>query len=164
MSFPINKPPDLHAQALIELAVPTRTRQSGGSCAYLESMRRELNASHKIIAASVPSAPNASPISEPAVGTSRKSRSARIGSTTKIAPTDIAIMIQIFLRYVYPSAYPQTSRIPPTDISRNIGRSVVRCPPALPNCLEAINSAIIERASPKKIAPTAAIFNVELIA
>lgn len=30
MSFPINKPPDLHAQALIELAVPTRTRQSGG--------------------------------------------------------------------------------------------------------------------------------------
>lgn len=60
-------------------------------------IRRELNVSQKIIAASVPSAPNTSPISEPAVGTSRKSRSARIGSTTKIAPTDIATMIQIFL-------------------------------------------------------------------
>lgn len=87
--------------ALIELVVPARTRQSGGlRRVHTLGMRRELNASHKIIAASVPSAPNTSPISEPAVGTSRKSRSARIGSTTRIAPTDIAAMIQILLRYM----------------------------------------------------------------
>lgn len=69
------------------------------SCAFLGYEKRA-KPSHKIIAASVPSAPNTSPISEPAVGTSRKSRSAIIGSTTKIAPTDIATMIQILLRYM----------------------------------------------------------------
>lgn len=37
---------------------------------------------HRNSAASVPSAPSTSPISEPAVGTSRKSRSVRLGSTT----------------------------------------------------------------------------------
>lgn len=41
MSFPINKPPDLHAQALIEVALPARAsiRQSS-SCACLGYEKR----------------------------------------------------------------------------------------------------------------------------
>lgn len=97
--LPDRKPPDLRAWALIELAVP-RACVNQAVFVVCVPMTRELNASQKIIAASVPSAPNTSPISEPAVGMSRKSRSARIGSITKIAPTDIATMIQIFLRYM----------------------------------------------------------------
>lgn len=52
------------------------------------------------MAASTPNAPSTSPISEPVVGTSVKSRTVSTGSATRIAPTDIATMIQIFFRYM----------------------------------------------------------------
>lgn len=53
--------------------------------------------------------------------------------------------------------------MPPSVISKNIGKRVVRCPLASANFLEAISSAIIESASPKKMAATAINLNTVVI-
>lgn len=45
--FPISKPPDLHAWALIELAVPARTRQSGSSSRTYEKRAERVSENYR---------------------------------------------------------------------------------------------------------------------